>query len=124
MIGSARELALDDKVTADVLLAGWILGTGERAISTTVVGVEKRLNGLAKNVSRNGEAELLKAVPTEVVQIVHRLGDFSLALSAHHVVEELDGGLAATGDHSGRDEMSWEASLVGEDRGTDCIDRE
>ena len=95
MIGSARELALDDKVTADVLLAGWIPGTGERAVSTTVVGVEKRLNGLAKNISRNGEAELLKAVPTEVVQIVHRLGDFSLALSAHHVVEELDGGLAA-----------------------------
>ena len=38
MIGSARELALDDKVTADVLLAGWIPGTGERAVSTTVVG--------------------------------------------------------------------------------------
>src|SRR5689334_4548820 len=53
MVDSAGELALDDELSAEVLIRCRLPATGERAISTTIIRVEKRFDRLPEDFASN-----------------------------------------------------------------------
>jgi len=71
VIALAGELALNDDPALQVLAALTLPGAGECAVAPAVAGGEKRLHGLSEDLARDGHAQVLKAVPAEIVQVVH-----------------------------------------------------
>ena len=54
-VAPARELALNDKPAAEVLIACWIPVSGEGAVPAAIVRIEERFHRLAEKLSRNRE---------------------------------------------------------------------
>src|SRR5262249_45062023 len=67
----AREFALDDEPSRQNFSGLRFPSAGKGAITPGVGGDEKRFHGLTQNLARNCQAQLLKAVPTQTVKVIH-----------------------------------------------------
>lgn len=70
MVAPSGVLALNDELPAQGFFCRLLSCALERTITPSIVAIQKGLDCLAQHLSSNREAELLKAVPAELIKIV------------------------------------------------------
>src|SRR5581483_7333553 len=76
------ELALNDEAAFYVLVPMRDPGTRKCSVPAAVIGVQKGFYRLTEDLPGHCQTELLKAVPTETVQVVHGFGDWRCCCQA------------------------------------------
>jgi hypothetical protein len=73
VVSLAGEFALDDEPALERLASLRLPGAGECAVPPGIARVKEGLNRLSKDFPRDGEAQLLEAIPAETVKVVYSL---------------------------------------------------